>query len=144
MNVMTKTFVIAAALIGLSGLASTANAQLRLLPAPHIHETPRLGIVGHFHFSHGMEVESVVYGSAAYRMGLEPGDNIRSINGRWLRTEADYFRALEHSHGYVRLLVEDVHTGALVSRSAYLGGYDHHHHHSARPVISLRPGILIP
>jgi S1-C subfamily serine protease len=91
-----------------------------------------------------MEVESVVYGSAAYRMGLEPGDHIRSINGRWLRTEADYFRALEHSHGHVRLLVEGVHTGVLVSRSAYLGGHDHHHHHSARPVISLRPGILIP
>jgi S1-C subfamily serine protease len=152
MTATLRTFAFTAIVLAIAGVSTTASAQIRsgirLYPGPIVPETPRLGITGHFHFSHGMEVESVVYGSPAYRMGLEPGDHIRSINGRWLNTESDYFRALNLSHGHMRLLIEDVHTGALVSRSAYLGGHHHHdhdhHHHRGSSITLIRPRVILP
>lgn len=144
MNATLKSLIIAA-FFGIAGLANTANAQirtdLRLYPGPSIPETPRLGILGHFHRGHGMVVDSVVWGSPAERMGLEPGDIIRSINGRWLHSESDYFRALSYSDGYVQLLVEDVRSGALLPRTAFLGSTGYY---SSRPVVAIRPRVLIP
>jgi S1-C subfamily serine protease len=65
-----------------------------------------------------MHVEYVPFGTPASRIGLEAGDVIRAVNGRWLRSQDDYFHALAHSGGYVRLVVEDVRSGRLVTRSA--------------------------
>jgi S1-C subfamily serine protease len=75
----------------------------------------RLGVRGHFEQGYGMVIDSVRWRGAAARIGLEPGDVIRSINGRWLRTEADYRRQLR-AKSSVRLVVEDVRTGRLIAR----------------------------
>lgn len=127
MNATIKSFVFAMTLLGVGLVSSSAQAQvrtyLRVAPGPDLMGgTPRLGILGHFDWGHGMHVDSVMWGTPAQQMGLEPGDVIRSINGRWLRTESDYFVAMSYSGSHVRVLVEDVRTGALVPRIAHLHG----------------------
>jgi Trypsin-like serine proteases, typically periplasmic, contain C-terminal PDZ domain len=145
MNASLKSVLFTFLVVAAGGLTNTANAQvraeLRLFPGsssrvirispvvpitPVVPETPRLGIYGHFEFGYGMVVDSVVWGTPAARSGLESGDVIRAINGRWINSQSDYFRALAYSGGYARLLVQDVRTGALVSRTAYLDGIDYY------------------
>lgn len=125
MNAMVKMVTLAGLLGVALGVGNVAQAQVRvqpyLLPGSGQSDVPRLGFQGHFDHGIGMHVEHVYYGTPASRMGLEPGDVIRAINGRWLRTQNDYFRELSYSGGYVRLVVQDVRSGRLVSRSAYLG-----------------------
>lgn len=125
MNVTLKTLLLAAAFACTANLATTTQAQirpqLRLYPGPSVPETPRLGIHGHFHWGLGMVVDSVVYGMPASHVGLEAGDVIRAINGRPIQSEADYFRALTYSGGHVALLVQDMRTGSLVTRTTVLG-----------------------
>jgi S1-C subfamily serine protease len=125
MNAMVKMVMVAGFFGVAIGAGNVAQAQIRVQPyllsgSGHSH-VPRLGFQGHFDYGYGMHVDHVFYGSPAFRMGLEPGDVIRAINGRWLATQNDYFRELSYSGGYVRLIVQDVRTGRLVTRSAYLG-----------------------
>ena len=126
MNATIKTLVLATVFAGLVS-ASHVNAaegrmELRLYPGPGIPEAPRLGIYGHFQWGLGMVVDSVVWGTPAARVGLESGDVIRAINGRVIRSEWDYFQALGSSGGYARLSVQDVRSGVIVTRTAFLGG----------------------
>lgn len=136
-NATLKTLFAAGLFAVVMAMTPSAQAQirpqLRLYPGPSVPETPRLGIHGHFHYGYGMIVDSVVLGTPASYAGLEPGDVIRAINGRTLQSEADYFRALTYSTPYVDLLVQDVRTGALVSRTAVLGGS----HYYSRPRVGL-------
>jgi len=152
MNATLKSLVITAALAGLVGLTNSADAQirtnLRLYPGTTVvPETPRLGILGHFEWGRGMMVDSVVWGSPAERMGLEPGDLIRSVNGAWLNSESDYFRALTYGGDYVQVLVQDVRSGALLPRTAFLGSVSYYSTRpvvATRPVLGIGPRILIP
>lgn len=107
-------------------LTLTAVATTGLLIATEIaagQQPPqqrRLGIRGHFEYGYGLVLDSVRWRSAAAGVGLEPGDVIRSIDGRWLRTDEGYGRALQRRGNNVRLIVEDVRTGRLISRSINL------------------------
>ena len=83
---------------------------------------PRLGFNGHFEWGHGMVVDSVPWGTPAAQIGLESGDVIRAMNGRWISSQDEYFWILRNSGGHVRLVVEDVRTGMLVNRSVFLNG----------------------
>lgn len=126
MNVVVKSVLLAGCLAGLAGLSKAAaaegRAELRLYPGPGTSAAPRLGIYGHVEWGLGMVVDSVVWGTPASRVGLEPGDVICAINGRPIRSEFDYFEALRYSGSYARLTVQDVRSGALVPRTAFLGG----------------------
>lgn len=98
------------AITGLCLLAVSAFADAQE------HGSPPLGIHGRFEHGYGLVVERVGWGSPAGRIGLEPGDVIRAIDGRWLRTEADYRRQLRDSDGNLTVIIRDVRTGRLLSR----------------------------
>jgi S1-C subfamily serine protease len=78
--------------------------------------SPPLGIHGRFEHGYGLVVERVGWGSPAGRIGLEPGDVIRAIDGRWLRTEADYRRQVREVDSSAQLIIRDVRTGRLLRR----------------------------
>ena len=83
--------------------------QLRLRPPqPPVCQTPRLGFYGTVSCRGGMRVNKVVYGSEAWRVGLEPGDVILSINNQRIRSDRDYQNALRFSDGHLDLRVLDV------------------------------------
>jgi len=98
---------------------------LRFAPSqPHIappHQY-RLGLYGHMAYGRGMVVDSVPWGTPASRTGLEPGDVIVRINGRWIQSDHDYFQALRYCGGVCRLLVQDVRGRGLIPVTVYLGG----------------------
>lgn len=84
-------------------------------PTPAV---PLLGFMGtDLHW--GVRVDSVGYGSAARRIGLEPGDVIIALNGMPVRCMHDYHRALAQSGGVVELEVRDVRTGNHVTTIPY-------------------------
>jgi len=94
-------------------------------PTPHIappHHQYRLGLYGHMQYGHGMVVDSVPWGTPASRTGLEPGDVIVRINGRWIQSDHDYFQALRYCGGVCNLLVQDVRGRGMVSVTVYLNG----------------------
>lgn len=98
-----------ATIAGLSFLAGATFAYAQDVRAP-------LGIGGHFDYGYGLVVERVRKDSPAGRLGLEPGDVIRAIDGRWLRTEADYRRQLRRAEVSAQLIIRDVRTGKLLRR----------------------------
>ncbi len=107
----------------LAAAASTVHAEqaeLRLMP-PVVPTQPRLGFYGHMEYGWGMMVDRVLWGTPASRVGLEPGDVIVRINNRRIRTDYDYYQALQTSGPYCRLLVRDVRGRGLVWVTAYLG-----------------------
>lgn len=128
-----KSLTLIAAIAGLATLASSATAapptaQLRLYPGggnPQLvqPQIPRLGFYGHCQWNAGMVVDAVPFGSIAKRIGLESGDVIVAVNGNWLRSQNDYYRALQYSGGYVQLTVQDIRSGRLYTRVAVLDGY---------------------
>jgi len=126
MNAVIKSLLVAGCVAAMHSFsladAAEGRAELRLYPGSGIPETSRLGIYGHFEWGLGMVVDSVAWGTPAAQIGLEPGDVIRAINGRWLHSDIDYFQALRYSGGYARIMVQDVRSGALISRTAFLGG----------------------
>jgi S1-C subfamily serine protease len=67
-----------------------------------------------------MVVDSVAWRTPARRMGLEVGDVIVAVNGLWLRSQSDYYRALSYSGDHVEVTVQDVRTGRLITRTAHL------------------------
>jgi S1-C subfamily serine protease len=76
----------------------------------------RLGIQGRFEEGYGLVVERVRFRSPAGQLGLKSGDVIRAIDGRWLRTEADYRRQLRDADFSAQLIIRDVRTGRLLLR----------------------------
>jgi S1-C subfamily serine protease len=117
---MLRRTVVASLMVCVWGFASSAGGQ-QSAPPDRISITSGgqqwLGVKGHFDYGYGMVVDRVRWASPAGRIGLEPGDVIRAINGRWLRTENDFNRQLRDSDGLVQLVVEDVRTGRLISRA---------------------------
>jgi S1-C subfamily serine protease len=76
----------------------------------------RLGIQGRFEYGYGLVIECVERPSPAGRLGLEPGDVIRAIDGRYLRTEADLRRQLRVAGTSSQLIIRDIRTGKLLER----------------------------
>ena len=121
--------VVAAIAVGGLLVASPAQAQQARYqivqpPNPHIappHQ-PRLGLYGHMEYGRGMVVDHVPWGTPASRTGLEPGDAIVRVNGRWIQSDYDYFQALRFSGATVRLLVRDVRGRGLIPVTVYLYG----------------------
>lgn len=117
---------VAVVLLAIAVLAAGAStvyaerAESRLMP-PVVPRQPRLGFYGHMEYGWGMMVDRVRWGTPASRVGLEPGDVIVRINDRRIRTDYDYYRALQTSGPYCRLLVRDVRGRGLVRVTAYLG-----------------------
>jgi S1-C subfamily serine protease len=132
MSAAIKSSLFAIVLTGLFGAGSAAQAappsiHLRLSPGPRIApivpiapSSPRLGFYGHFEWGYGMIVDSVPWGTPARQMGLESGDVIVAINGQWLRSQGDYYRALAYSGEHARVTVQDVRSGRMVTRLAHL------------------------
>jgi len=147
MKAFVKSLVLAGCVAGFAGLsqaqAAEGRAELRLI-RPGMPDAPRLGIYGHFEWGLGMVVDSVAWGTPAARTGLEPGDVIRAINGRPIQSEWDYFQALRYSGGYVRLTVQDVRTGSLVARTAFLGGEYYNRGSVAGLEIGPRVRLVVP
>lgn len=95
-----------------------------LLPGdPPIHQCQiKLGVTGYFD-AYGLNVQSVVWGSYAQRVGIEPGDIISVINGRQISCLHSYRSALSLSHGHIDLVVWDVRGRGYISRTVYLPGH---------------------
>ena len=106
------------------GTSSTPYITPSPSPSPYIMpvapSSVRLGFYGHFEWGYGMVVDSVPWGTPAQRMGLESGDVIVAINGLWLRSQSDYYRALAYGGDHARVTVQDVRSGGLVTRTAHL------------------------
>jgi hypothetical protein len=95
----------------------TRTYELRYTPAypqPWVQPPVRLGFYGHFDARFGMVVDYVTAGSIAQRVGLESGDAIVEINGRWINSDYAYYSALQASGGQGTMLVRDVRSGYQV------------------------------
>ncbi len=72
---------------------------------------PNLGAQG-YGSAQGVVVTGVSYGSAAWRLGLEPGDRIVQINDQCVRTNQDVqavlLQALAYQNGQITVLIDDV------------------------------------
>jgi S1-C subfamily serine protease len=82
--------------------------------------TTALGFTGHFEPQQGMVVDRVHYGAPAWRLGLERGDAVQSINGERIRSPKHYAELLSDSPYRVRLTIVAVRTGRPASRSVFL------------------------
>jgi PDZ domain (Also known as DHR or GLGF). len=81
-----------------------------------------------FYFSKnepGIVVLDIIPGSAAEKMGIQIGEIIRTVNGLSVRTEREFYDALQRNSAFCRLEVLD-HNGEnrLVTRALYEG--EHH------------------
>jgi predicted metalloprotease with PDZ domain len=107
-------------------------------PAVVSHPVPFLGFSSFFDGS-GEQITGVQYGSAAWRIGLEPGDRIVAVNGVYLRYHGHGLQLLQRATAYpgqVTLAIRDVHTGLVVNRTIGLGT------HSVA-VTSSSPGYVV-
>jgi hypothetical protein len=110
-------FVAAAMLI----LVGTSEAQVRLRVVPHASPAtlPQFGMYADSILDYGLQVRSVSFGSRAWRMGMQPGDIILSLNDRPLSCYGAWHSALAEAMrlgGDVTLTVRDVRTGMIVYR----------------------------
>jgi membrane-associated protease RseP (regulator of RpoE activity) len=127
-------------------LAITAAVFFAAMPAAHAQQGPTQRWVpqgGHHHHyvrppvllgftgqgvGYGVEVMRVNYGSAADRLGLEPGDVVVGVNGRPVRSMSEYKRSLARAGSVVWLDVVDVRTGYTVTTHS-VRLYDHYDDH---------------
>lgn len=118
MHSLPKPVLIVAAYFLLSlalGGSATAEESTRLQDA-----ASSLGFTGHFERHHGMVVDRVHYGTPAWRLELERGDVVQSINGERIRSPKHFAELLRGSPYRVQLTVVDVRTGRLAGRSVFL------------------------
>jgi len=103
---------------------------------PHHQNGPLLGIYGQSVPGYGMRVNSVVPGTIASRVGLEPGDIVTGINGQSVQNRWALQQAMSLSGRYISLTVADIRGTGLVNVS-----YDRWTGHVAS---SYGPGIPVP
>lgn len=128
----TRTILVTSlAIIALASTAvATAAAPKIVIIEPPLNygwKLPKFGFVAKTDVGVGLRVLQVHWNSRAYRMGLEEGDMILSLNGRWLDYPGAWDQALRramYNGGWVELRVRDVRTGSIVYREAYLGPAD--------------------
>ena len=80
-----------------------------------------LGFEGHTN-GDGIRVDSVWYGGAAARAGIERGDVIVRVNGERIYSWSDYRGAVHGGTNYLRLI--DGRSGRLVNVRVYADGDD--------------------
>ena len=102
---------------------SLANTNTATAQPPYTRVAPgyTLGVSG-FHSNGGFRIDSVVEGSVAQQVGLEPGDVILRINGQSVATQSGWVQAINNSGGQVQLAVRNVRDGGIVMLDANLGG----------------------
>jgi len=111
MKTIMKTALAAVAVLAL-GVATEATAKDRLYlvkPKPTCpnQPIPKLGFWG-VQTCHGMKVVEVRRGTIAWKIGIEPGDIIVSIDGIRLTRKGDYEYALRRAGRRIDLRVQDV------------------------------------
>ncbi|TWT63768.1 PDZ domain-containing protein [Rubinisphaera italica] len=94
-------------------------------------DIPTLGFYGYQTYR-GMVVTKVNRGTEAWKIGLEPGDIIVSIDGQHLHHDGDYTRAMRRAGRHIDLRVKDVHGRGIFTVEAHLHGNNN------RPVIEYR------
>ncbi len=148
---MTRAFNTALSALALVALAGNLQAQYDDYTVPQTiqHESthlrvdpaiqgPRLGMNG-ISTGHCVEVYSVNFGSAAQRLGLEPGDRILRINGHAVGSVPELLHVLRdavgHHGGQVSVLVDNVRARRgdfmaerYVTTRTYLDGYAQNHY----------------
>jgi len=131
MNAVTRktATALALALVVLSAATLVAapprTTVAPLLVDPYPPQQPRIG----FHYrvipGYGYEILSVSWGSPASRIGLEPGDVVRSINGYPMTYYGAHHQAVAQAMyygGWLSMRIRDVRTGWTVTRGTYLFG----------------------
>jgi S1-C subfamily serine protease len=68
----------------------------------------------------GVYVINVTPYSAAFRIGIEPGDVIYSIDGVSVSSPQQLAHAIRYSDGFVEIYLRDVRTGQTIMRNADL------------------------
>jgi hypothetical protein len=108
-----------AMLITLSANVLAQEVKLRS-PAGGV---PRLGFTSYFN-GQGEAVTRVLSGTAASRVGLEPGDVIVAVNGERLLTYGAWDREISNAaiQGHVVLAIRDWRTGQTAFRHFDFGG----------------------
>ena len=104
---------------------SEAQVRLRIVPRPSPATLPQFGMYADCIHGCGLQVRSVSFGSRAWRMGMEPGDLILSLNGRPLTYSGAWQNALAEAMrfgGNVTLAVQDVRTGTIAYRATNVFG----------------------
>lgn len=128
MNAFARTAVLGLALATVANLAAADSPVLA--PNPYLAPgQPSLGFNYTAIPGYGYRVDFVWYGSAAGRIGLEPGDIVRSINGYPLTYPGAHSYALQQAAyygGWVNLAIRDVRTGSTVYRWANLSQGDYY------------------
>lgn len=104
----------------LPGIQNPYETQLRLRYPRPVCETPRLGFHGRISCRGGMQVDKVIYGSEAWRIGLEPGDVILSVDGIRIRSDRDYQNAMRYSNGHLILRVLDARGRGVMTVHAHV------------------------
>lgn len=125
-SILTSKLIVFAVVAGLSTIGGSADAQQGGQIAPNLVPlTPRLGVYLVQDFR-GVRVASVIPGSVAQQIGLEPGDIITSVGFERAATNPVFFGNQLQRHiqqnPTVRLGVIDVRTGRLHYRHPYFGG----------------------
>jgi S1-C subfamily serine protease len=78
-----------------------------------------LGVIGDFG-PQGLRIRIVAPGTAAERLGLQPGDLLAAIDNRAVRSQQDFLTALKRSGGFVTLSVRKAPDGTPVTLQAEL------------------------
>ncbi|MHC4399113.1 MAG: hypothetical protein ACYTG0_05470 [Planctomycetota bacterium] len=110
-NKITVAAVLAAfAAFGSAEAAFSQETQRTLVwpGPPTVPHQPRLGFYGHLEPGWGMVVDHVLWGTPAFRAGLERGDVLVRINHRRILSYRDHYWALRTSGSVCWLLVDDV------------------------------------
>jgi S1-C subfamily serine protease len=84
---------------------------------------PNLGAQG-YGSAQGVVVTGVSYGSAAWRLGLEPGDRIVQMNNQCIQTNEDVqailLQAVAYQNGQITVLIDDVRTRQAFGAPQYV------------------------
>lgn len=130
---MSLTFSLMVAVVVATVSSATADApkrfhqpdrNSRLIPHPNL---PQFGFSSFNIRGYGERVTHVRRGSLASRVGLEPGDDILTLNGHRLSYPGSWNDALFHAvstSGFVKLKVRDVRTGRIAHRQVFLGEFN--------------------
>jgi membrane-associated protease RseP (regulator of RpoE activity) len=128
--------------------ATAAGPVNKLLIAPgEPHGLPKFDFSSSTIPNFGLRVVSVRPDGRAYRMGLEPGDVILSLNGYRLTYSNSWNDALSRAlddGGRVRLRVRDVRTGLIRVRETRIdfGDGPIEHHFNVGPRLTVTTGGL--
>lgn len=107
--------------------------QEKLVVPPKTCCSPKLGFVGEMN-CHGMLILEVKRFSLAERAGLEPGDVIKTVNGRKVRSHQQFKQLLQNAliyhQGHADMLVKNVRPYPPIAKVCIeLEHTCRHHHH---------------